>query len=165
LTLAPPYGELRPAFWELHGAALLVAGFVLLALAGAAGWMFLRPAAPVTVPPEARARELLAKLKGQPESGAVLSEISRAVHGYFTAVCNLPPDELTTAEFSAVLAGQPAIGPELAQAISDFLHECDGRKFAPANPAAPLGAADRALEIVSQIEQRRGASGVKGGIP
>jgi len=160
-ALAPPYGEIRQTFWEQHGIALLVVIVVALALTGVAVWTRLRPPPPTLVPPETQVRETLAKLQRQPESGEVLSGISQALRRYFTAVFHLPPHELTTAEFAPVLANQSALEPELARTISSFLIECDQRKFSPGHPAAPLEAAGRALEIVSQIEQRRAPPGVK----
>jgi hypothetical protein len=159
-ALAPPYGEIPQTFWEQHGIALLVVMVAVLALTGVALWTLLRPPPPALAPPATRARETLAKLQRQPESGEVLSGISQALRRYFTAVFHLPPHELTTAEFSSVLANQSALEPELARSISSFLIECDQRKFSPGHPAPPLEAAGRALEIVSQIEQRRAEPGV-----
>jgi hypothetical protein len=153
--LAPPYGEMPPTFWAQHGTVVLVAGFLFLAALGALGWMILRPKPPVAVPPEVLAREILEKLRHQAESGKVLSEISQTLRRYIVAAFALPPAELTTAEFSAAIAVNEKIGLELAAEVSDFLRECDQRNFAPANPAPPLGAAARALEIISQLEQRR----------
>src|ERR1039458_1069888 len=73
--LAPAYGEIPPTFRERHGTAMLVAGSILIALAGAVVWIILRPQPPVLVPPQVLARETLAKLRRQPENGQVLSEI------------------------------------------------------------------------------------------
>ena len=101
------------------------------------------------------AREALAKLQRQPEDGNVLSQISQILRRYVGAAFQFPSGEATTAEFSAALAGSEKIGAELAQTISSFLHECDERKFSPANPTAPLNAATRALEIISLVEKVR----------
>ena len=67
----------------------------------------------------------------------------------------LPPGEFTTAEFSAALAASEKIGAELAQTISNFLRECDERKFSPSNPDMPVNAANRALQIINLGEQQR----------
>ena len=105
----------------------------------------------------------------------VLSEASQILRRYVAAAFAWPPAELTTAEFSAALAGDEKIGPELARTLSNFLRECDERKFAPAGvvgvqasacsdsaPATPgtlkrelQPAAVRALELVSAAEARR----------
>jgi hypothetical protein len=152
--LAPAYGEIPATFWELHGTAMLVAGFVFLAVVGAASWMILRARPPVIPPPEVLARETLTKLLRQSENGKVLSEISQTLRRYLAAAFNLPPVELTTAEFSRALGGSQSIGPELAQAIAGFLRECDQRKFSPANAGSPLNAASQALKLVEQSELR-----------
>jgi len=153
--LAPAYGEMRPTFWEQHGTAIFVGGFVLLALAGAVAWISSRPKAPVVVAPEVLARNALAKLLRQPEQGMVLSAISQILRRYLITAFGLPPGEWTTSEFCAALASNEKVGGELAQAVAGFLRECDERKFSPANPAGPLQAANRALELVAQAEQRR----------
>jgi hypothetical protein len=155
--LAPAYGEMRPSLWEQHGTAVLIAIPILIALAALAGWLILRPRPLVIVSPEALARDSLEKLRRQPENGNVLSEISQALRRCVMAVFECPSAELTTTEFSAALAGSEKVGPELAQAISGFLRECDEAKFSPASSATPLNAAARALELVEQVGRRRAA--------
>jgi hypothetical protein len=152
--LAPAYGEIPPTFWEQHGNAILIIGFVLIALAGALVWIFLRPQPPVVVPPEVVAREILAKLRRQPENGQVLSEVSQTLRRYLLAAFGFPAGEWTTSEFCAALAGSEKVGAQLAQAVAGFLRECDQRKFAPVNAAAPFEAASRALELIGQAELR-----------
>ena len=131
-ALAPPYGELPPTFWEQHGATILIGGLLLVALAGLLAWNLLHPRPPVLPQPDVLAREALTRLLGQTEDGNHLSEISKVLRRYLVVVFVLPPGETTTAEFYAALAGNEKIGPELALAISDFLRECDERKFSPA---------------------------------
>jgi hypothetical protein len=109
----------------------------------------------VIVPPEILARQALEKLQAQPEDGKVLSEISQALRRYLAAAFALPGGEMTTAEFCAALAADEKMGAELAQTISNFLRECDAQKFSPANSPAPFGAAEHALKIISQAENRR----------
>jgi len=152
--LAPAYGEMRPTFWEQHGTAILVCGLVLLALACAVAWISSRPKPPAVVPPEVLARDALAKLLRQPEQGRVLSEISQILRRYFMTAFGFPPGEWTTSEFCAALASNEKVGGELAQAVAGFLRECDERKFSPGNPAGPLQAANRALELIDRVELR-----------
>jgi hypothetical protein len=152
--LAPAYGEIPPTFRERHGTAMLVAGSILIALAGAVVWIILRPQPPVLVPPQVLARETLAKLRRQPENGQVLSEISQTLRRYLLAAFGFPAGEWTTSDFCAALAGSEQVGAKLAQAVADFLHECDQQKFAPVPAAAPLDAAARALELIDQSELR-----------
>lgn len=154
-ALAPAYGELPPTLWERHSTMILVLGFTLIALMAL---LFLRkmfPPPPLVRPPEMVAREALAKLQRQTEDGNLLSEISQILRRYFSAAFGFPPGELTTAEFSAALAGSEKTGAELAQAITNFLRECDARKFSPVNLPIPFGAAARALELVDLAEKRR----------
>ena len=47
------------------------------------------------------------------------------------------------------------IGPEISGAVSDFLRECDQRKFAPIPPPAPLGAVSEAERLIGRAEARR----------
>jgi hypothetical protein len=157
-ALAPPYGELPPSFWERHETAIIVGGFALLAVVFLFLRVWLRPEMPVIVPPEILARQMLEKLQAQPEDGKVLSEISQALRRYLAAAFALPGGEMTTAEFCVALADDEKIGAELAQTISNFLRECDARKFSPASLVAPLNAAGRALELVSAAEVRRSRS-------
>jgi hypothetical protein len=150
--LAPPYGQLQPTFWERHGTALIIAGLLVIVLGVIAGWIISRPKPAVVVPPEIVAREALLRLRGQPEDGRVLSEISQIIRRCLAAVLGLPPVELTTAEFSAALTSSDKMRAEQAPEIIGFLRECDERKFAGGDPGTPLNAAERALAIVAEIE-------------
>ena len=154
-ALSPIYPEIQPTFWERDGIAVVIAGIVFFILVGLIVWLLRRPRPAVTVPAAVVAREALAGLLRQPENGNVLSEISQILRRYLIAAFGFPAAELTTAEFSAVLAGSQKISAELAQAISSFLRECDQRKFAPINPNHPLNAAARALELVELAERHR----------
>jgi len=154
-ALAPAYGELPPTFWEQHQSAIIVAGFAFLAVAFLFLRVWLRPKAPVMLPPEVVARQALVKLQNQPEDGSVLSAASQILRRYVGKAFNLPNEELTTVEFCAAIAGNPQIGTELAGTISSFLRECDVRKFSPAFSAAPLNAASRAIELVVLAEKHR----------
>lgn len=153
--LAPADPELPPTFWEQHGALILLGGFIYLALVAIALWRILKPRPQPVLPPEILAREALARLHRQPEDGRGLSEISQALRRYLVAAFEIAGGELTTAEFSAALAGNPRIGAELAQGISGFLRACDERKFSPAASGAPLHAASRALELIALAERAR----------
>jgi hypothetical protein len=156
--LAPAYGELPPTFWEQHETVMIVGGFACLALAFLFVKAMLRPESKVTLPPEVLARQDLAKLQSLPENGTVLSEVSHILRGYLVAAFALSAAEMTTAEFCAALAANEKTGPELAQTISDFLRECDERKFSSSPDAAPLNAVTRALGLVSSAEARRSQS-------
>lgn len=154
-SLAPPYGEMGPTFWEQHGNGMLVIIFASIAVVGAILWIVLRPKVPVVVPPEVSARESLGRLARQPETGNVLSEISQTLRRYAVAAFGLPGGQSTTKEFSEALAGSEKVGPDLARTVSTFMRECDERKFSPAHPGTPLQAADRALEIILEMERQR----------
>lgn len=151
-ALAPAYGEMPPPFFEQHKNAIFIGGFALLLLAALILWQLLKPKPKIVLPPEIVAREILEKQQRQPEDGKVLSEISQTLRRYISTALEFPNGELTTAEFSAALAGNKKINAELAQTISDFLRECDERKFSPAKFSAQINAAQRALEIVAQVE-------------
>jgi hypothetical protein len=154
-ALIPAYGELPPTFWEQHQAAFIVAGFAIIAIGFLFLRMWLRPKTPVILSPLVLARQTLAGLQGQPEDGKVLSEVSQCLRRYFSDNFNLPNQELTTAEFCAVIGSSPQIRAELAENISSFLRECDVRKFSPAKSAQPINAASRAFELVALAEKQR----------
>lgn len=165
--LAPVYPKLPPTFWEQHGAEALVGGLVFLGMAAIVLWLLFKPRPPKITPPEIVARQALVRLKERAEDGKVLSEVSQILRRYISTALGFPPGELTTAEFSAALAGNRKIGEDLAQTISKFLRECDERKFSPAVRSAaftrseppeggtpsqlPPNATNRALDIVQMV--------------
>ena len=154
-SLRPPHAEIPPTFWEQHGLWVVVVGILLLALVGAAVWLLTRPKPPVVVPPEVQAREALEPLRQQPEDGGLLSRVSQILRHYVTAAFGLPPGELTTAEFCQAIAGHAGIGPELSAALSEFLHQCDQRKFSPTAPVPPLNPVAEAIKLIDQAQTRR----------
>jgi hypothetical protein len=153
--LRPPHAEIPSTFWEQHGVWLVLFGVLLLALVCAAAWFLTRPKPPVVVPPEVQGRQALEPLRQQPEDGVLLSRVSQVLRHYLSAAFNLPPEELTTAEFCRAIAGHSQVGPELSSALSDFLRQCDQRKFSPPAPAPPLSAAAQALKLIDQAQARR----------
>jgi len=151
--LAPAYLEMPPTFWEQHQSAIIVAGFAFLAVAFLFLRVWLRPETPVILPPDVLARQTLAKLQSQFEDRRLLSEVSQCLRHYVSEILHLSNHELTTAEFCSVIARNQQIGMELAETISNFLRECDVRKFSPANSATPLNAVNRALKLIALAEQ------------
>jgi hypothetical protein len=155
--LAPAYGQMQPTFWERYGIATVIYGVAFIAWLGFIYWLFFRPQPPLVAPPEVEACETLMKLSRQPEDGKVLGEISQTLRRYVIAAFSFPSGERTTAEFTVTLAGDKKFDANLAQSISNLLRECDQRKFSPKNSGAPLNAASRALEIISEAEKKRQA--------
>jgi hypothetical protein len=155
LKLLPPYGELPPTFWEQNGTAILFAGFGVVAFAALVLWLIFRPKPKIIIPPEVQAREALHQLSSQPEDGALLSRVSEIVRHYFSAAFQLSPGELTTTEFIREISGNEKIGAELSTAAANFLRECDAHKFSTTAGAEKIDAANRALNLVGQAEQRR----------
>jgi hypothetical protein len=153
--LRPPHAEVPPALWEKYGLWVIVFGVLLLALVGAAVWFLTRPKAPVILPAHVQARQALEPLFRQPEDGVLLSRVSQVLRHYVAAAFNLPPGELTTAEFCGVIRGHAQIGQDLSAALTEFLRLCDHDKFAHPAPVPPLGAAMRALKLIDQAEARR----------
>jgi hypothetical protein len=153
--LRPPQAEMPPTFWEQYGLWIIVLGVLLVALGCAAAWLLTRPKPPVMVPPEVQARQELEPLRQQPEDGALLSRVSQVLHRYVAGAFDLPPGELTTAEFCHAIAGHGPIGPELSAALSEFLRQCDQRKFSPPAPAPPFSAVAQALKLIDQAQTRR----------
>jgi hypothetical protein len=154
-ALIPAYGELQPTFWELHQIPIIVGVCAVLALAFLFFRVWLRPRPPVILPPDVVACEALAALQGRPEDGKLLSEVSQILRRYVLAAFGLPAVEMTTAEFGNAMAAQEKIGAELALSISEFLRECDERKFSPAAIAPAFDGVACARELISRCETRR----------
>lgn len=152
--LLPPYGEIPPSYWEQHGAATAVAGVVALSVLAFGLWLVLRPKPVPPVPPDVQARTALGELRRQPEDGAQVSAVSQILRRYILAAFELPAGEVTTTEFCQMIERNDRMGTTLASTLATFLHECDARKFSLAAPGSPLDAAARALEFVTQAEQR-----------
>ena len=153
-SLRPPHAEIPPTFWEQHGLWVILFSALLLALVCAAVWFLARRKPPVVIPAEVQARQALEPLRQQPEDGLVLSRVSQILRQYVTAAFHLPPGELTTTDFSRAIAGQGQAGPELSAALSEFLRQCDQRKFSPTPPAPPLSAVTHALKLIDQAQAR-----------
>jgi hypothetical protein len=155
LKLLPPYGELPPTFFEQHGTSIVFGGLGIIALAAFGGWLIFRPKPEIIIPPEVQARQTLEVLREQPEDDVILSRVSQVVRNYFIVAFQLVPGELTTAEFSRELSRCEKISPELSTAATKFLLDCDARKFSMTTGSAILDAANRALNLIEQAEQRR----------
>ena len=155
--LLPPRGEIPPSFWEQHGLLVVLAGLLLLGLVCAGIWWLMRPKPPVITPPAEQARQALEPLGRQTEDGVVLSRVSQVMRHYLAAAFGLPAEEQTTMEFSRVLISHAAIGPALSIPVTNFLRQCDERKFAPGAAGAPLGAVAQAFQLLEQAEARRRA--------
>ncbi len=153
-ALIPAYGEIPPTFWELNATVVSIDVIVLLAVAVAVAWEIFRTKPAPVLPPEKIVRDALARRRSQPEDGKLLSEVSQILRRYVGAVFEFPGGEMTTAEFCTRISQHEKIAPELAQTISDFLRECDVRKFSPANSTVSLDAVQRAGRFVAQIQQQ-----------
>jgi len=153
--LRPPRSEILPTFWERHQVALIVVVVLLLVLIFVGLWVLTRPKPPIIAAPAAKAREALNNLRNQPETGELLSKISQVIRSYFMAAFNLPQRELTTGEFSRIIIDQENMGRALADAVVEFLRQCDYRKFAPPAQWPPLGALDCAAKLIDEAENRR----------
>jgi hypothetical protein len=154
-TLVPAYGEIPLSIWEQYHTTIITVGLVLFASASFIVWRKLRPIPVNPIPPATVAREALAKLKDQPEDGKILSVTSQIIRHYFITTFQLPPGELTTAEFYAVLAAKEQIPVELGEKVCRFLRECDALKFSTSGSSSPLQAIPRALELIQLVEQYR----------
>ena len=153
--LRPPHAEIPPTFWEQHGLWVVLGGVLVVGLVCAGVWLLMRPKAPVIVPPVQQARQALEPLGRQPEDGVVLSRVSQVVRHYLAAAFNLPPGELTTKEFCLVMLSREEIGAPLSVPVTNFLRQCDERKFAPGTRGVPLSAVAQALKLIELAEARR----------
>lgn len=152
--LRPPRAEIPPTVWESYSVWIVVGSLVFLALIGIIVWIVTRPKPPVIVPPEVRAKQALALLSSKPEDGLVLSQVSQILRHYVAEAFAFPPGELTTTEFCRVMANHDRIDLELGTAISEFLRQCDERKFMPTPPNTPMTAIATALRLVETAQAR-----------
>jgi hypothetical protein len=154
-TLVPAYPEIPPTFWEQHQSLVIVVSFAVIAFGFLLLKALLRPETTIPPSPETVARQALAPLRGQPENGKLLSEVSQILRRYAVAAFQLPPGEMTTAEFYLALAQNEKMAVTLGEEIAHFLRECDERKFSPASATSPFNAIDRAGELISRSEAHR----------
>jgi len=153
--LVPPYDEMPQSYWEQHPVPVAVAGLGIALLVAFVLWLVLRRRPPAIISPELQARRALEELRRQPEDGVVLSRISQIVRQYFMAVFPLAPGEMTTAEFNRELVRCRDIDPGMVIATVNFLRNCDAHKFSLTGGPEKMDAANRALNLVEQAEQRR----------
>ena len=153
--LRPPRAELPPGFWERYGVAVIILSALLIVVLAIAVWFVTRPKPAALIPPATHARRELEPLANRAEDGAVLSRVSQELRHYVAAAFGLSQEEVTTAEFCHALINLEKMGPPLSIPLTDFLRECDRRKFAAdAVGPQPLGAVARALEIIDACEAR-----------
>ena len=152
--LEPPLGEVPPDVWEEHGNAMVTGGVLTLAAIGAAVWFAFRPRPVDPIPPETQARRELETLKGQAQTGKLLSNVSRVTRSYLSRAFELPAAELTTTEFCEQLTKEERVGPALGSMAQKFLKHCDELKFSPAPPPEPLDAVAESLKLVEEGETR-----------
>ena len=155
-SLRPPRGEILPGFWEQYGAWVIFLSVLLVAAVGVVVWFVTRPKPVVPVPWSVQARRELEPLLQQSEDGALLSRISQILRRHIASAFELPVDEATTSEFHRALAKSEKIGPELSNELTEFLRDCDFRKFASSAPPGPSRAAERALKLIERAEARLG---------
>jgi hypothetical protein len=154
--LRPPRGPLPPTFWEAWVGWVIGGGALFFILLAGLIWLLVRAKAPLIIPPEAQARNALGALRGQPESGLLLSRVSQIVRAYFSAAFALPAGELTTSELCRAIEERQEISVQLKGEVSDFLRSCDERKFSPTPAPAPIiGAVIRADKLIETAEAQR----------
>ena len=152
--LRPPREEIPPTFWDKYEVWVILGSILVVALVGVIVWLASRPKPPVIIPAEIRAKQALDLLLTRPEDGLVLSQVSQILRRYVAEAFALPPGELTTGEFCRVASGHEGLGPELANAVCQFLRRCDERKFTAAPPSAPMAAVANALKLVDAAQAR-----------
>ena len=154
--LHPAHAEIPLGFWSQYGLAGLIAVPLLTIAAILVWWWQTRPAAAVGVPPEVEARTALAVLPATVDKGILLSRVSQILRHYVQRAFELPPGELTTPEFCRLLAGNASLGPELADALSEFLRDNDHRKFSADVSSQPTtDPVATASTLIDRCEARR----------
>ena len=153
--LNPPLPEIPPTFWEQYHSWVWIAAGLLALVAFAFIWKLTHRKPPLLVAPATQARTELDALVKQPEDGVLLSRVSQIVRRYFSNAFGVAPGELTTAEFARALTDNQRVGAGLSGELTQFLRECDVRKFSPPQPGPAVEAVPRALNLINAAETRR----------
>jgi hypothetical protein len=151
--LLPALSEIPPTLWEQHGVLIVMLGILLVAMLSAAIWRLFQPKPTVPLPIEIQTRNELELLQIPTEDGKTVSRISQVLKHYFAVAFELPAGEMTTAEFSRAITANKKVGSELAASVSEFLRQCDERKFSPF-ARVQTSVCSRALELVEVGESR-----------
>lgn len=159
-ALLPPHPEIPPGAWEQYW-FWFAAGAVLLVIVPIAFFSLRRSRPSPPRPLDELAREELSRLRNEPETGAVLSRISRGLRIYLAAAFSMPGDEFTTPEFVSRLESIPCVDSELKSQIGAFLRRCDELKFSQAAPGESSGSALKALEFVNRCDRIRAAANAR----
>ncbi len=146
--LKPPLGEIPPGTWEEHGSAIVIGGTLALAALAAVAWLALRPRPEEPLSPERQARNQLTELQGKPQTGQLISTVSRVTRAYFRDAFGLPAHEFTTSEFNEQLAANRQVGSQLSDRTQAFLKRCDELKFSPEPVPGPFDATAESLKLV-----------------
>lgn len=153
--LRPPLPPVPPSFWEVNAPWIAGSLFALGAIAALIYWKLNRPVPQQGELPAEHARKALGRLIGQPQTGRVLTSVSRSLQAYFIREFKLPRQAYTTAEFENALAEVPQLPRPIASAAISLLRECDARKFGPEAAASPFDAAGTALRLVNEVESAK----------
>jgi hypothetical protein len=152
--LLAPLKEIPATFWEQHCLLIVVLGSLGIVVVVATIWRWLQHKPTVPVPIEIQTRNELELLKLPAEDGKTVSRISQVLKHYFVVAFDIPSSEMTTTEFNRAFAASENAGSDLAASVSDFLRQCDERKFSP-SAGVQASACSRALELLQQGEARR----------
>ena len=159
-ALLPAYPEIPPSFWEQHKVAVIIGGFLFIAVQSLWLYKLLMRLQPKVEPVENLTRAALTDLLNEPEDGKLLSEISRILRGYFGKQFQTAGETATTAEFIAALKKNEMLDAGLKTKVAAFLRECDAQKFSPAANKSEIDAAEHALDLVNEAEKVRAGQNV-----
>jgi hypothetical protein len=152
--LRPPLDLIHPTFWEQHQGKLAAGLALVLLTVGFWLWRRRRPLAALQVAPELAARRALESLRGRPEEPPLVAQVARDLCHYCQAVLRLPGNEWTPQELLAALRRQ-ALPEDVLNSLAQFLQECELRSYSSAPPPAAPALVDRALALVSRVDQLR----------
>jgi hypothetical protein len=158
--LKPPKKELGAELPEqaILGAVVCLAFAVLLL-----GRVFHKPKVIAPVPPEhpaAAVRRVLAEMGPNSSPAAAAAELAHAFRNYLRVAYGLGEEELTTLELSDRFGAHRLSGDGTAEAVGQFLRECNVLQFAPPGdtPLEPL--TTRAFSLLDELERQRSSPAV-----
>jgi hypothetical protein len=153
--LRPPKNELGLSFWQRYGWWVALGALVAVVLIAFMVILLRRPKTQQVTPPQLAARRALEALRGRADDVTLAVEVSHIFRVYLYFALNLPAEELTTAELSALLRSPRLGDADLANTTSDFLKRCDEKKFAPSTDEPPVRFVDAACHLIDRLETLR----------
>lgn len=148
--LGPVEGPLPPAFWEQPRVTWVLAGLAVVLVV--LWWVWRRKGAGVAVAPVVAAREALRNQPVSLDDRAVAGAVLQVLRRYLPAALKWPATELTVEEMVLRVQADERVSKAMKGELAGLLQECEQWQFSDVRREPNRRLADRALEVVEQIE-------------